>query len=588
MAYTLKRPCHHNRGTTSFFMATCFAAATAASAANFVEHPDGTRIPLQERALPMPVELEQLTPSPRILRPQEMLLSRVDLTPFQSPVQSQGGRDTCGTFGVVAALEAAYQRNHGVSVKLSEQYVNHWAQQFTAAGGRPLPGNETAAGSIGGGGMWRPLAALGQGLAVPPASTLAYVLSGGYQNVDPGDNPSLNDWSKTYTQREIDNFNLADQPGTYAYESGTPVVTTVMPQQALDQGRYRSSGITYFTAAQLRDLDAYRTALAAQHELILEMRCCDGNPGWNTKNPWTLPSGSNGGPNGHVVLIVGYDDTTRMFRVKNSWSAAWADGGYAWVSYDYVLAAVQGVAYLDGVVPPQVALDPWNFKHFILGRWQLNFDGWKGALDIYRLPDAWSALPVPARNYRIGTLFMNDGRVHRINGTVQGNTLTFWVDWNDPNAPIGGLAGGTFTVRMFSWDHRSMAGTVRDASGGPYAVEMVKGPGPVTGRAAPGPLSPNSYLGIWDMNHDGWRGRLEILSLVPGTRRLVGRYIEANGTVRTANLTVNPDARLFSLTIGFPAPQTFDGFLNGHERGVMAGNTVWNGMTFGFYGTRRP
>lgn len=555
-----------------------------------IQHPDGTLIPLQEQEPPIPADGRKQLPE-ALIRPQWSwwlpLPQSVDLTPYQSPVQNQGGRNTCGTFATVAALEAAYRRTHGVTLDLSEQYLNHWAQQFATAKGKPLPGNETVAGSIGGGGSLRPLEAMKIGLAVPPETALRYIPNGGYEQVDPYDRPSLNDWTRTYTQRAMDDFNLADQPANYIYENTTIVNTTVMPQQALDQARYRATGVTYFSDADLRNLDSYRTALADQRELIVEMRCCDGNPGFGSNAPWRLPSGSSGGPLAHVVLIVGYNNSTRMFRIKNSWSTAWAEGGYAWISYDFILAAAYRVAYLNGIVSPQVALDPWNFKHFILGRWQLNFDGWKGVLDIYNLPQDWYVSNTGA-NYRIGTLFMNDGRIHRVNGTLQGNALTFWVDWNKANAATSSLTGSAFTVRIFSWDHRSMAGTLRDPNGGTYAVEMVKGTAPITGAAMPGPLSPVSYIGTWDLNHDGWRGRLEIIFADPLTRVLGGRYVEANGTVRSVSGTVNPDARLFRLTIGFPTPQVFDGFLNGHELGVMAGNTVWNGMTFGFYGSRRP
>ena len=77
----------------------------------------------------------------------------VDLTQHQSPVKDQGARDTCGTFATMAALEAMYRRHHNITLDLSEQYLNHWAQQFLSAGnGRALPQNETIAGSIGGAG----------------------------------------------------------------------------------------------------------------------------------------------------------------------------------------------------------------------------------------------------------------------------------------------------------------------------------------------------------------------------------------------------------------------------------------------------
>jgi C1A family cysteine protease len=41
----------------------------------------------------------------------------------------------------------------------------------------------------------------------------------------------------------------------------------------------------------------------------------------------------NGG--GHTMIAVGYDDARHAFRIQNSWGRKWADGGYAWVSYNF-------------------------------------------------------------------------------------------------------------------------------------------------------------------------------------------------------------------------------------------------------------
>ena len=38
--------------------------------------------------------------------------------------------------------------------------------------------------------------------------------------------------------------------------------------------------------------------------------------------------------NWHAVVIVGYDDNTKLFEIRNSWSAEWANNGYAYITYD--------------------------------------------------------------------------------------------------------------------------------------------------------------------------------------------------------------------------------------------------------------
>lgn len=39
---------------------------------------------------------------------------------------------------------------------------------------------------------------------------------------------------------------------------------------------------------------------------------------------------------GHAICIVGYDDSKKVFKFKNSWSAEWADKGYGYLPYAYL------------------------------------------------------------------------------------------------------------------------------------------------------------------------------------------------------------------------------------------------------------
>jgi hypothetical protein len=58
---------------------------------------------------------------------------------------------------------------------------------------------------------------------------------------------------------------------------------------------------------------------------------------------------SNGKPDGHVMLIIGYDDTYRdnkgAVRLQNSWGTGWGDKGYAWVAYDTLEKLVEGTGF---------------------------------------------------------------------------------------------------------------------------------------------------------------------------------------------------------------------------------------------------
>ena len=39
---------------------------------------------------------------------------------------------------------------------------------------------------------------------------------------------------------------------------------------------------------------------------------------------------------GHAICIMGYDDSLKIFKFKNSWGAKWADQGYGYLPYEYI------------------------------------------------------------------------------------------------------------------------------------------------------------------------------------------------------------------------------------------------------------
>lgn len=66
---------------------------------------------------------------------------------------------------------------------------------------------------------------------------------------------------------------------------------------------------------------------------------------------------------GHAVLAVGYDDSRKAVKIKNSWGIDWKDGGYFWMPYDFFLSdncgdawMVTGLTATDVVVPDTVGV----------------------------------------------------------------------------------------------------------------------------------------------------------------------------------------------------------------------------------------
>ncbi len=54
-------------------------------------------------------------------------------------------------------------------------------------------------------------------------------------------------------------------------------------------------------------------------------------------NGWLHRPGPNDSfQGGHAVVLVGYDDVKKAFKVRNSWGTGWGQKGYFWIDYDYV------------------------------------------------------------------------------------------------------------------------------------------------------------------------------------------------------------------------------------------------------------
>jgi hypothetical protein len=60
----------------------------------------------------------------------------------------------------------------------------------------------------------------------------------------------------------------------------------------------------------------------------------------------TAPGGCGGGECGyHAMVLVGYDEARRAFKLLNSWGTGWGDGGYGWIDYDH-FGRVSSEAYV--------------------------------------------------------------------------------------------------------------------------------------------------------------------------------------------------------------------------------------------------
>jgi len=122
------------------------------------------------------------------------------------------------------------------------------------------------------------------------------------------------------------------------------------PFESLDGWENRTVKITEWAWVD-HDMESMKTALIQHGPLLLTM------PVWMDfyyyktgvyEHKWGPRVG------GHVVTIVGYDDSQECWIVKNSWGKGWGDGGWFKISYDEDFIAQwygpgTGVMQLEGI-----------------------------------------------------------------------------------------------------------------------------------------------------------------------------------------------------------------------------------------------
>ena len=394
------------------------------------------------------------------------LPASVNLSRFQTPIRNQNPRGTCIVFSNIAALEAAYKRQFGLDLDLSEEYMNTIRQTVSlSAGAVPLPRAENFPGSWGGGGSWDNQIQYMRFAGVPLETDAPYLASTDYENTtqDGDDLRTDPDWmnyhtGRVTTQENVDRFNLTDRATEFRVPG--PLTRTALPIAALEHAVYRA---TRYVRAPLegdraRSLDWFKTQLAASREVVFDF-----SGGWDDRNPtngiWDPPKTASFG---HSMLMIGYDDASRSFLVKNSWGGS----DYVRFSYDNVTEGfVYGAHAILEIAAPSA---PTNAQLF-LGRWNARLGLRRGTLDLYHFP----GLNRPEQlagltDHRVGTFFEFGGNAYRVNGELSHRELSLYVDFSNPDLPYDRLDGSRFDAAL-------QAGNVvlRGPSALPEAARMV-------------------------------------------------------------------------------------------------------------------
>jgi hypothetical protein len=385
----------------------------------------------------------------------------VSLEAYQTPIRNQGHRRTCISFSAIAALEAAYNRAGYGQLDLSEQFLNYsgkmmWLRnKWTEIVAKGEDGAEDQVGEWGGGSGAAYVEQLAKGMKVPQEAAMPYHA----RDFTVKDHPYLaNDWlSPFWTQRHMSDINLDQR---------------FLPQAALTQSRYYS--VRRYARIAANNTDQIEQVLADGHEVV-----------WDRAD--------------HSLLLIGYDrrdadPRNHHFIAKDSHGPTQEAGGFSRLSYDQIRTGGRTAAYIIEVERPS----SWPELAY-LGRWNLNFDGHKGVLDIYHIPGLaqWNLDRTDSRlvDRRIGSFYDEHDRAYRVNGRMSANQIEFYIDWSNPNARWDQIGGRRFVYGR-PVEH-TMTGFHVDPDGYEYAGFATQGPAFADDSRTRRPFTAHSFLGTW-------------------------------------------------------------------------------------------
>lgn len=230
---------------------------------------------------------------------------KCDLRPFMSTVKHQGFRNTCSVFAATALVEYLIKNETGLDIDLSEQY-NYWAaKEYTLC-------NDYLAG------IYENIDALAGYLALE-AYRFGAVLE---------------------TEWKYEEKNPAQSGSSQCMEMPVKQCFTGSPPKDISLAPFKAE--TVFIEIEEIGSFILREKKPVIMNILWYPGCID-----NSSGKFSLPDPQNTGeePQGHVILLVGYDREKREFIFRNSWGSEWGDSGYGTIPEDYILKYYEASLY---------------------------------------------------------------------------------------------------------------------------------------------------------------------------------------------------------------------------------------------------
>lgn len=95
------------------------------------------------------------------------------------------------------------------------------------------------------------------------------------------------------------------------------------------------------------DERTFKSHLTQNRAIVIGAKLGNNFMEWNSSAVLTTDNDTYQGQHAyHALVIVGYDDNRRAFRVINSWNTWWGDQGYVWIGYNHMISKFCIAAYV--------------------------------------------------------------------------------------------------------------------------------------------------------------------------------------------------------------------------------------------------
>lgn len=241
--------------------------------------------------------------------PKVKLPEKVDLSPFCSPVEDQGRLGSCTANACAGNLELLECK--GINPVPQASPAISWIDRFKAMFGVPPKANPLLAN------QYKDVSRL---FIYYNARKLI-----GTENQDSG--AFIRDCMKTLAREG------------HCLEVLWPYNTDRFTERPSFRAYQDASKHTIMVYMRLLSLNEILTCLADGYPVIVGITIYESFESDNVKNTGIvdMPKPGERTLGGHAVMIVGYDQATQRFLVRNSWGSSWGMNGYFTIPYDYVM-----------------------------------------------------------------------------------------------------------------------------------------------------------------------------------------------------------------------------------------------------------